>query len=237
MTRTRNLDIVAALALLLATSGCLTTRVIDRAFDRYPTHARITEVKGAATLNADLYLVLGLTSEKFDSTGTVMLKIPLRDIGAGRSSVRATSIEQDGLQLRAPYVGTFEPTSALPAAATPVTIHEVPNDPSKAHYDLELDMEDWIYSRPPGIYVMVVPYFLEDTETKLKSSPLPIGTIPRNGYLLVVRRDADHAPRKQRMWGFDEYTKKRRALLFLTPLTVVGDIVTFPFQLIYMLGD
>lgn len=131
-------QMAVALVMLFSASGCLTTGVIDKAYDRYPTHANIKQVKEAATLDEHLYLLLDLESEKFKSSSTVLLKIPLRDIGAGRSSVGASSLAHDGLQLRAPYVGIFEATTTLPAEAAPLSIQHVPNDPTKAPNDLEL---------------------------------------------------------------------------------------------------
>lgn len=226
-----------ALLLLPTTAGCMTTGVVNKALDRYPTTAYIRKIERAALDRNDLYLLLDVESLKFKATGRVLLKVPIQDIGEGGMSEGADSFAGGGLQLKAPYVGVFQTSMDIPSQAEPVTIHNVPVDPGEDYDDPELAMADWIYTRSPGIYVMNVPYFLEDTQTRESTPPLPAGEIERNGYLLIVRREKDHAPREQRMWGFSEYTRKRRSLLFLTPLTVVGDIVTFPFQLLSLLGD
>jgi hypothetical protein len=87
-----------------------------------------------------------------------------------------------------------------------------------------------------AIHVLVQPDFDSG------AYPWPKGTstdasVPTILKILVVRSIPDLSRRHATLRPFSEVPKKHRAWLFMTPLTIVGDIVTSPFQLLIVLGD
>jgi hypothetical protein len=61
-------------------------------------------------------------------------------------------------------------------------------------------------------------------------------SLDRNTTPVLVRRLEGEAPRRLMVYGFRAETKGNGILYLLTPFTAIGDILTFPFQLIAVLS-
>src|SRR4029077_9768737 len=94
-----------------------------------------------------------------------------------------------------------------------------------------LELDDQVYALPLGVHVLVVRTLYGGTAGSFPALPHD-GTVPSGTQLLLVNRSAAHAPRRDSLGGFTQVPHIHRAWLILTPFSVVGDIVTFPFQLI-----
>jgi hypothetical protein len=233
MTRGLNIHLLAATAIVIGVVQCaclLTKGVVDRAAGRAPWYADITQVKESGTVGDTLFLVLGLRSRERPALGTVLLRVPLEDVGTYRHSEPAEPLQSDSLRLQAPALGYLENRTSLPDDAQTIAVEYI---------DLcsEQALEDRIYTLPLGIHVLIVLDIYSCADRRTNPPVQGDGVVPERAHVLLVRRIPDAAPRTFPLWAFNEARKKNRAWLLLTPLTIVGDIVTSPIQLLIVLGD
>jgi hypothetical protein len=208
----------------------MTRGVINKAYDRYPPYVDIKKVNSAATLDETLFLNLQVQSQDRPVSRTVVLKVPFEDIDTYRHGPPAVPLDLDGLSLQRPSLGYFEPTTTFPRGVKPLNVEYV--DPGGRQA-----LDDHIYNLPIGIHVLIVLDLYTKADRKDKPEPEPDGTIPSKARLTLVWRIPDGAPRVNPLWPYSESPQKNRAWLFMTPLAVVGDIVTFPVQLLIVFGD
>lgn len=94
-----------------------------------------------------------------------------------------------------------------------------------------MDIEPALGALPVGVHVVALAYD-ESAQDAQAWTEYDDATLSRRGSTTVlVVRAANGSTRDTMLWGLDEPRKKRGALLLLTPFAVVGDIVTFPLQL------
>ncbi len=213
-----------ALALIASlTTSCLMTKgVINKANDKYPPYVDITRVVGAATSNDTFFLTLEVQSRRPSPSTTVLFTIPFEDISGVRHGPPAAPLQLEGISLQAPALGYISSTGHLPENASSLAIE---------FFEANQDLTDRISSLPTGIHVLVQPDFDSGAYRRTDASAPTIVKV------LVVQIIPDLSPGHAVLQPFSEFPKKRRAWLFLTPLTIVGDIVTAPFQLFMVLGD
>ena len=213
-----------ALALIVSlTTSCLMTKgVINKANDKYPPYVDITRIVSAATFNETLFLTLEVQSRRPSPSQTVLFTIPFEDIGGVRHGPPGTALTLEGISLQAPALGYVSSTDHLPEGASFQAIE---------FFNANQDLTDRISSLPTGIHVLVQPDFDSGAYRRTDASAPTIVKV------LVVQIIPDLSPRHAILRPFSEVPKKRRAWLFMTPLTIVGDIVTAPFQLLIVLGD
>ena len=233
MTRRFAIYLLSATAILAGVIQCaclLTKGVVDRASGRTPWYADITQIKQSGTVGDTLFLQLELRSRERPASGTVLLRVPFEDIGTYRHGEPAGPLERDSLRLQAPALGYLEAGTALPDDARPIEVEYVDVRSQQA-------LEDRVYTLPFGIHVLIV----LDIYSSAGRTATPLvqrdGVVPERAHVLLVRRIPDGAPRQFPLRAFNEARHKNRAWLLLTPLTIVGDIVTSPIQLLILLGD
>lgn len=217
------------LAGMLACGCMLTNGVIDKAYDRYPRSVVIERIRAATSSNDTLFLILEVHPYGEKSSQTILFRIPFQDIGTSRHGPSATPLNQNDLSIQAPTEGYLEPIAALPDGVNPLEVEFVRRGSRQ-------DLDDRIYNLPIGLHVLIMPGPYTKSDGAGKGAPGD-GAVPDGAKILLVRRIPEHAPRQTPLWPFVEVREKHRAWLFLTPLAVVGDIVTSPFQLIIALGD
>ena len=210
------------------TSSCLMTKgVINKAYDKHPPYVDITRIVSAATFNETLFLTLEIQSRRPSPRETVLYSIPFDDIGGVHHGPPATPLTLEGISLQAPALGYISTTGHVPEGATAQPIE---------FFNANQVLADHIHSLPVGIHVLVQPDFDSGAYPRPKGTPTD-ASIPPIVKILVVRSIPDLSRVHASLRPFSEVPKKHRAWLFMTPLTIVGDIITSPFQLLIVLGD
>lgn len=220
--------LMAALVLAGAGTGCMTAGVIGKARGETWHRIRISKVDAAGVLGEEIYLKLLVDRDQEQGSHPLVLRVPLDQVdGTGVESSR-TGCRLGGTSVRPPSVGYYADMTGLPEGARPLAVEYF----EAATYN---DFLDHLYGMPEGLHVLIS--WSDYSLTKSEPAPAPPGdgSLPKNARLILVNRLADHAPRQVQVQDFSETPKKHGAWYLLTPFTVVGDIVTSPFQLLGML--
>jgi len=201
----------------------MTIGVIQRSAGHLPGSAVITQVKQSAILGDDLFLQLGIQLPKHGDTRTEVLRVPFKDIGLLGPSESAIPLDVDELRFAPPTVGYWVPEGVIPTGATPVYPEYIDVASSQA-------LDERLTSLASGVHVVIAPLFHFQWD-RLTQPPPHDGLVPAGGQVILAIRIEGVPGADSDLFSFNVARKKNRAWLLLTPLTVVGDIVTFPIQL------
>ena len=222
--------LVGPIVMATICSSCMTMGVVHRSAGMSPWYARITQVYQSATLGNDLFLQLGVQSHDYPNTRAVVLRVPFKEIGHYRENTSAVRLDVDNLRFQPPHVGYWVEGGMIPADASPIQVEYVDLSSSEA-------LDHHLASLAPGIHVLIT-LDVHTYQDRLTQPPIPHdGAVPSGAHIVVANRIDGVAGADSHLWSFNEARKRNHAWLLLTPLTVIGDIVTSPIQLLYILGD
>jgi hypothetical protein len=214
------LRLAAALAPLPLLAGCLTAQLVSDAQQKTVSEARLTAIRGAAL-----------------SVDTVVLQVAVRSPGALESKevqfrVPATSIGQRGPADQ----GAYYTLGTLPAEAPPLMCYQEGEVRPISLARLPIRRLDVRDENALDRALEAVRF-----DSNLVGGARDRGivdhlSLDRNTTPVLVRRLEGEAPRRLMVYGFRAETKGNGILYLLTPFTAIGDILTFPFQLIAVLS-
>jgi hypothetical protein len=227
VTRSEYLCMLVAIALL--DPACLTIRVATHATNPHPSFSYLSTVSGAAVRDGELFLRLEVLQGKLGEThrATIVGKVQLEDlrqadaVAADPDTCRVDALRKVPIRLQRDPI--------LPADTSAVPIRE-------------------LILRDQGELAEVVST-LRDSHQILLIHPKPGGPLhrlytkccmargdPGGPYVAVVFPSTAARPTTALMQDFDELPRTRRTWWLLTPFSVLGDIVTSPLQLLYILA-
>jgi len=225
--KARSLQIVLCMAVACSGLACLTTSVVEKAKGEPWHYLRVRQVQQAGVLDENLYLKLGIERDRDQVQHTIVLKVPVGN-GELPTPEGEFRLQTASLSLTPPSVGSYVSSGEMPAGVTSVPVEFL----ETTGYE---DLEDHISTLADGVHVLISQTNYFRSLTAMPSAPPEDGVVPKDAELLVVLKDPGHAPRRQPVSPFGETPHKRPAWYLVTPFSVIGDIVTFPIQLIGML--
>jgi hypothetical protein len=205
----------------LTAVGCFTSSVLDRARDGDPELVPVERFERAATKDEQLYLLLDVRNTRSNHVHSVVLRIPFGEIGLRRYPDEP-SFRDGGLTLLPPLTGYLERGNAVPTDAEPLPIEQLT-------FPTFADREDYLKGLT-GIHVLRTTVI--ETDQALGLAPGPEDRRRNESGVLIVRGARGQDPQESAVGSFTEAPKGHAAWYLLTPLSVVGDAVTSPVQLI-----
>jgi hypothetical protein len=220
------------LPFILCSPGCvLTIHAIDLATDPHPSFTSYPRpsIERAALHGNDLYLELKpkSESESLKEGDSLLVRIRIKDL----KRRRFRQLSPFGVEARIPRLPIRVAKSAvLPDDAIPVAVQRITIG----------SLEEWnevVVSASGEPEVRVV--FVEDEAVPM----FPFVASPNSGLEMfspIIAISLPSLGADSKIVVAQEYVQKprgRRAWLLLTPLTLVADVVTFPFQLYLLTLD
>ena len=224
-SRVRILAVVALLAAPL--SGCLTIGLVLEAKGDLGHQARIKGIQSAWIEGHDLVLQL-----KVDPTGPadprdIRFRVPVHRIGDYSYRPGGGDYQDGDLKLEDSRDGCFEaPDRPLPDSR-PLAIRTL-----RTRYEA---LEPALRTLPTGVHVVALSFDRKPTEGGWEwGDEAPAVRFDRTMTTALVSRPADGSEKHTLISGFTEQSQQQWGLLLLTPLSVAGDVVTLPLQIVAM---
>jgi len=225
MRKPLSVEVIAGL-LSLSQIGCLLTReLVSVATSPHPSFNRIPTVGAAALYNDELFFRLDrqIGDGQSAQLSALIVKVRLKDVDA----LPAPTILQDFPDWpdfpRLPiHLGKSDamPIDAKPVQVTRLTVRR-------------LEELEALYKTPPyDVQVFIVT--LDESEGRRDS----LAADQRHGgpLIVIMTPGAKSDSRVAMTRNFEQLPRLRRAWLLATPLSVAGDLVTFPLQFILLLA-
>jgi len=216
-------------ALLIAAQGaaCFTGGVVRLSGAEHVHLQSIASVAKASLRAESLFVTLDLQSAHRSSISTYLLEIPLTFPMALPDESAPHPFSANGNLLQHAGKGLLRPISDLPADASeipviPVTLEDLGG------------LEAIANGRGPGVHVFSITY-TPDPLVRRKQELSSGQQLPAGPFLGVVKVASSGSTESLLVGDVHKKTTKHKAWLLLTPLTVAGDLVTFPIQLILAL--
>lgn len=214
----------AILFVAIASSSCMTFSVTDLANRPHYTLAPIVRISGAARTLYSLFVSFDVAATDRSDASSYTLEFPLNLPEVAAMNPEAPDLDVDGLELHHVPAANLR-SEALPPPDSreipilPITVWNMKQVPILAR---EIG---------PGLHVFSVTYaptIAPKSQPKQSSGrALPSGSI-----LAVVEVSPQGKPEPVLVADVHQKTHTHGAWILLTPLSVAGDVVTFPFQLI-----
>jgi hypothetical protein len=217
--------LAAALLPLPFLAGCLTISLVSEAEEKTYHKARLTDIRAASLAGATVMLQVSVRSPIGLDSNDLLFRVPVSSIGKSDKTAGQGSYGVGDLPTDPRPLVCYERGDVLPADIARLPIRRIDVRDETA-------LDEVLEALPVGIHVLAVRF-----DPHLEKSPRERGvsdqvSLDRNTTPVLVRRLEGEAPRRLMVYGFQVETKGRGALYLLTPFSAVGDILTFPFQLI-----
>lgn len=198
--------------ILLFTTGCLTSSLIYWTDEDHPGFKRIAGIEKALLDSENLFLVLAKESADQSAELPVVLRIRLRDLSFQEVTDPACTARRHAYQEVRIKV---RPLEEMPVDARPIPIR----DATVSHGE---ELKHLVATLPdePQLIVLKDMHGVGFTSLHNFDDPTLLLVLPSAG----VREVALMTDYKENRW-------KRRPWLLLTPVTLAGDVITFPLQL------
>ena len=222
---------VAALAILGAPlCGCLTFGLVSEAKGDFGHQARVRGIRSAWTEGKDLVLQMSVDPTGPADPREVRYRVPVEGIGRYSMPPPGGAYQDGALKLDRADVGCFEAPDRSIAGDARLTIRTL-----RVRYE---DLEPALRTLPPGVHVLALSFDGKMAAADAEWGEADAVVLDRKTTTALVTRDADGSTRHMLIHGFSEQAKKNWALLLLMPLSVAGDAVTLPLQIVAVLfGD
>lgn len=215
---------LGAVLLSVPSLGCLTSNLFFEAKGGVPHQAKITAIQSASVQGDKLLLRVEIDPSGRAAPRDAQLRIPIAHIGSFVSS--GSGYEVGNVALESRELACLESPDFSSIGSTSLRIRGL----RVKSYE---DFESALKALPVGVHVVALTFDDQAQDGQSSWTEGDEATLDhRSSTTVLVMRGDDGSTKHTMIWGFDEQPKKRRALLLLTPLTVVGDIVTFPLQLL-----
>jgi hypothetical protein len=228
--RNRTVPLSCAAALPSGTLGCLTSGVIYESGKGDSALGWVTAIQTAQLSGDELFLTINARrpSDSPPVWQTLIVRTRLSEI----ESIGPTDLapanppihkSPSRLKVRVKTARSI-PDDARPVPVIPITLSDVS------------ELPEFVNQLPNEVHVLLVSIRTYD---QLERNPQSLGMIHPHSHstLLSLVRPSDKGELEIGLTkGFKDKSKKRRAWLLLTPLTVAADVVTFPLQLLAILA-
>jgi hypothetical protein len=221
---------VSLIILALLQAGCLTIGVATKATDPHPSFSLLSTVSAAAIHNGELFLRLEALQGKLGNThkASIIGIVELSELK------RADTVPSD---VKSCHVGALRKVpirlqgdGIMPPDVKPVPVREV-------LVDDQAELEQLVFESSEQYAVLLV--------NGKPAGPLAnlynrcrLGQGDSGGsYVAVVFPSDEDRPVVSLMQDFSERPRTRWAWWLITPLSVAGDIITSPVQLICLLSS
>jgi hypothetical protein len=212
----------------IANSSCLTFSVTDLANRPHYTLAPIAKVAGAARNSHSLFVTFDVAATDRSAASSYTLEFPIDMPNLVGTNQEAPDLDVDGLELH--HIAAANLRSD---AQAPPDSHEIPILPVTVWNMQQVP----ILAREigPGLHVFSVTYTPAVAPT---SHPRPSSgrALPAGSILAVVQVSPQGQSEPVLIADVHQKTHTHGAWILLTPLAVAGDVVTFPLQVIAILG-
>lgn len=217
--------VALALAIGVLTAGCLTIGVVNEALGNFPHEAKIKSIRGALTQGDDLIVHVDVKTRGRNGAQDVLLRVPISKIGSYQFVPRSAPFEEGNLKLTPRATGCFETAKSLPVDSKRLPIEKV-----TVRHQGELD--GLVSLLPVGVHVLAVTFESKPSEREPRFVEAESAELPKNASMALAVRNVDGHSQSEIIWGFEKQPSMQGAWLLLIPLTVVGDVVTLPLQIV-----
>lgn len=222
--------ILLGLLTQISAGSCLTYMTVHEARNPHPHFSSLVTVTEAALHEDQFFLALrvGRHSGKQKTFETLVIRMRLSDLDLKSPSEPLAVTHPGESRMRMPIRLTGK--EAMPKGSRAIPL--VPMD-----IESLAALHDHVLREPPEPRVLVVT--LPEGERPISGAKDSEGGRhpPAGPVIVLVHPGEDSVSRIAVTRDFVERPRVRRALLLLTPLTVVGDALTFPVQFILAISS
>jgi hypothetical protein len=216
---------LAAVAILAAPlCGCLTIGLVTEAKGDLGHQARVKGIRSAWTEEKDLVLQMSVDPTGPADPRDVRYRVPVESIGHYGMRQLGGAYQDGALKLDQAEVGCFQPPDQSIESDARLPIRTL-----RVRYE---DLEPALRTLPVGVHVLALSFDRKTPAADAEWGEADAVAFDRKTTTALVAREPDGSARHTLIYGFSEQTKKQWALLLLMPLTVAGDVVTLPLQII-----